>query len=145
MSLDLKAGYWQVELDEKSIPYTAFTVGPLEFYECVRMPFGLTNAPATFQRLMETCLGDPHLQWCIIYLDDVIVFAKSLEEHLDHLEAVFEKLAKAGLKLKPTKCEFFQNHISYLGHIVSSQGIETDPKKISVILDWPQPKTVSDV
>ena len=67
-SLDLKAGYWQVEMEENSIPYTAFTVGPLGFYECVRMPFGLTNAPATFQRLMESCLGDYHLKYCIIYL-----------------------------------------------------------------------------
>ena len=67
-SLDLKSGYWQVELDKESIPLTAFTVGPLGFYECVRMPFGLTNAPATFQRLMESCLGDLHLSWCIIYL-----------------------------------------------------------------------------
>ena len=75
-SLDLKSRYWQVELDEESIPLTAFTVGPLGFYECVRMPFGLTNAPATFQRLMESCLGELHLDWCIIYLDDIIIFSK---------------------------------------------------------------------
>ena len=75
-SLDLKSGYWQVELDEESIPLTAFTVGPLGFYKCVRMPFGLTNAPATFQRLMESCLGELHLDWCIIYLDDIIIFSK---------------------------------------------------------------------
>ena len=67
-SLDLKSGYWQVEMDEESKPLTAFTVGPLGFYECERMPFGLTNAPATFQRLMENCLGDLNLHWCIIYL-----------------------------------------------------------------------------
>ena len=76
-SLDLKAGYWQVELSEESIPYTAFTVGPLGFYECVHMPFGLTNAPATFQRLMESFLGDLHLKYCIIYLDDIIIFSKN--------------------------------------------------------------------
>ena len=81
-SIDLKSGYWQVELDEKSIPLTAFTVGPLGFYECVQMPFGLTNAPATFQGLMESCLSDLHLNWCIIYLDDVIVFSKTPEEHI---------------------------------------------------------------
>ena len=74
-SLDLKAGYWLVKMD-------AFTVGPLGFYECVRMPFGLTNAPAAFQRLMESCLGDLHLEYCIIYLDDIIIFSKTPGEHL---------------------------------------------------------------
>ena len=107
-SIDLKSGYWQVEMDEKSIPLTAFTVGPLGFYECVQMPFGLTNAPATFQRLMESCLSDLHLNWCIIYLDDVIVFSKTPEEHIARLEAVFRKISDAGLKLKPSKCEFFK-------------------------------------
>ena len=81
-SLDLKAGYWQVEMDEDSIPLTTFMVGPLGFYECVRMPFGPTNAPATFQRLMESCLGDLHLKYCIIYLDDIIIFSKTPGEHL---------------------------------------------------------------
>ena len=85
MSLDLKSGYWQVLMAEDSIPYTAFTVGPLGFYKCVRMPFGLTNAPATFQRLMESCLGDLHLQYCIIYLDDIIVFSKTPDEHIKWL------------------------------------------------------------
>ena len=122
-SLDLKSGYWQVELDESSIPLTAFTVGPLGFYECVRMPFGLTNAPATFQRLMESCLGELHLEWCIIYLDDIIIFSKNPDDHLTRLEGVFEHLAKAGLKLKPSKCEHFQSSLKYLRHIVSKNGI----------------------
>ena len=90
-SLDLKLGYWQVELDDESIPLTAFTVGPLGFYECVRMPFGLTNAPATFQHLMESCLGKMHLNWCIIYLDDVIIFSKTPEDHVNRLRAVLQK------------------------------------------------------
>ena len=81
-SLDLKSGYWQVEMDEKSIPYMAFTVGPLGFYECICMPFRLTNAPTTFQRLMESCLGELHLQYCIIYLYDIMIFSKTPEEHL---------------------------------------------------------------
>ena len=144
-SIDLKSGYWQVELDEKSIPLTAFTVGPLGFYECVRMPFGLTNAPATFQRLMESCLGELHLNWCIIYLDDVIVYLKTPEEHIEWLEAVFKKISDAGLKLKPSKCEFFKKRIHYLGHIVSNKGIETDPKKIEAIVKWPGPRTVHEV
>ena len=144
-SLDLKSGYWQVELNEDSIPYTAFTVGPLGFYECLWMPFGLTNAPATFQRLMENCLGDLHLNWCIIYLDDIIIYSKTPEEHVKRLEAVFKKLSKAGLKLKLSKCQFFKSEITYLGHIVSNEGIATDPKKIKVIQLWPRPETVTQV
>ena len=106
-SLDLKSRYWQVLMDEDSIPLTAFTVGPLGFYECLRMLFGLTNAPATFQRLMESCLGDLHLQQCIIYLDDIIIFSKTPQEHLDWLRSVCKKLESANLRLKPSKCEFF--------------------------------------
>ena len=74
-SHDLKSRYWQVKMDEESKPLTAFTVGPLGFYECERMPFGLTNALATFQRLIETCLGDLNLHWCIIYLYDIVIFS----------------------------------------------------------------------
>ena len=142
-SLHLKSGYWQVELDEDSIPYIAFTVGPLGFYECLWMPFGLTNAPATFQHLMENCLEDLHLNWCIIYLDDIIIYSKTLEEHVERLEAVFRKLKKAGLKLKPSKCKFFKSEITYLGHTVSNEGIATDPKKIKVIQVWLRPETVT--
>ena len=107
-SLDLHSGYWQVEMTEDSKPLTTFTVGPLGFYECVWMPFGLTNAPATFQHLMETCLGEMHLKWCIIYLHNIIVFSKTPEKHTERLRDVFEKLAAAGLRLKPSKCEFFK-------------------------------------
>ena len=132
-------------MSEESIPYTAFTVGPLGFYESVRMSFGLTNAPTTFQRLMESCLGDPHLKHCIIYLDDIIIFSKTPEEYIERLRKVFGKLAAAGLKLKPSKCEFFKPRIEYLGHIVSKDGIETNPKKIEAILKWPRLQTVTQV
>ena len=91
-SLDLKPGYWQVKMDEESKPLTAFTVGPLGFYECERMSFRLTNAHATFHRLMKTCLGDLNHHWCIIYLDDIVFFSKVLASHLVRLEAVFQKL-----------------------------------------------------
>ena len=144
-SLDLKAGYWQVEMDEDSKQFTAFTVGPLGFYECERMPFGLTNAPATFQRLMETCLDDLHLQWCLIYLDDIVIFSKTPEEHLKRIDAVLQQLHKAGLKLKPSKCRLFQEEISYLGHVVSKDGIATDPAKIEVVKNWKVPTTVTEV
>ena len=144
-SLDLKAGYWQVEIEESSIPYTAFTVGPLGFYECVHMPFGLTNAPATFQCLMESCLGDYHLKNCIIYLDDIIIFSKTPKEHISRLHKVFQKLDKAGLHLKPNKCEFFKDRLEYLGHVVSSKGIEINPKKIAAILNWPHPRNITQI
>ena len=131
-------------MEEDCKPFTAFTLGPLGFYECDWMPFGLTNAPATFQRLMENCLGNLHLNWCIIYLDDIIVFSKTPEEHIERLCGVFTKLASAGLKLKPSKCEFFKK-ITYLGHVVSEDGIESDPKKPEAVKNWPQPITVTDV
>ena len=109
------------------------------------MPFGLTNALTTFQCLMECCLVELYLSWCIIYLDDIIVFSKTPEEYLQRLWGVFEKLAKAGLKLKPNKCEFFKSKIAYLGHIVSAKGIEADPKEIEAVKNWMTPKTVMDV
>ena len=144
-SLNLKSGYWQVKMDEESKPLTAFTVGPLRFYECKRMPFRLTNAPATFQRLMETCLGDLNLHWCIIYLDDIVIFSKDLASHLERLEAVFWKLEKAGLKLKPSKCELFWRQLAYLGHVISAKGVATDEGKVEAIKNWPTPTTVMEV
>ena len=144
-TLDLTSGYWQVEMEEECKQFTAFTVGPLGFYECNLMPFGATNAPATFQRLMEDVLGDLNLNWCIVYLDDVIIFASSPQQHLERLAAVFNKLSAAGLKLKPSKCSFFQKDISYLGHHISEEGIATDAKKIQAVQEWPTPTTVSEV
>ena len=129
----------------KYIPYMAFIVGPLGFYECICMPFGLTNAPATFQRLMESCSGDYYLKYCIIYLDDNIIFSKMPEDHIVRLRKVFEKLDEAGLRLKPNKCEFFGDRLEYLGHIISEQGIKTNPKKIMAIANWPWPKNITQV
>ena len=143
-SLNLKSGYWQVEMDE-SKPQTAFSVGPLGFYECERMPYGLTNTPATFQRLMETCLGDLNLHWCIIYLDDIVIFSKDLASHLERLEAVFWKLEEAGLKLKPSKCELFWRQLAYLGHVISAKGEATDESKIKAIKNWPTPTNITEV
>ena len=99
-------------------------------------------SPVTFQRLMESCLGDLHLQYCIIYLDDIIVFLKMPDEHIKQLRSIFEKLDQAGLHLKPSKCNFFKKRVEYLGHIISENGIKTNPKKIEAIVKWPQPQTV---
>ena len=144
-TLDLKAGYWQVEMAEECKAYTAFTCGPLGFHECDTMPFGATNAPATFQRLMHDCLRELNMNWRIVYLDDIIIFSDTKEEHLKRLEAVFKKLCAAGLKLKPSKCFFFREEIEYLGHVVSGKGISTNPKKVEAVSKWPTPKTVYDV
>ena len=132
-------------MEEESKAFTDFIVGPLSFYECECMPFGLTNAPATFQWLMQSCLGDLHLHYCSIYLDDAIVFFKTLEEHLLRLRAMFEKLNQAGLKLKPSKCEMYRQELVYLGHVVSKNGIQTDPKKVEAICKWPVPTNVTEV
>lgn len=144
-TLDLKSGYYQVEIEEKDKKKTAFTVGPLGFYEFNRMPFGLTNAPATFQRLMEHCLADMNFEKCIVYIDDVIVYSKTFDEHLERLEAVFTKLEEFGLKLKTSKCSLFRDKVKYLGHVISANGIETDPEKIEAVKTWPVPKGTDEL
>lgn len=143
--LDAKSGYHQVNIKEEHKERTAFTVGPLGFYEYNRMPFGLSNSPATYQRLMEEILGDLHLNTCMIFLDDIIIFAKSYEEHMKRLEEVFNRLRTAGLKLSPKKCSFLMQRVKYVGHIVSKKGIETDPEKTERVRNWPTPKTPEDV
>lgn len=144
-SLDMRSGYYQVEMEEAHKPRTAFTVGPLGFYQCERMPFGLTNAPATFQRLMERTMEELHMKECITFIDDVLVPGKDFEQEMTRLGNVFGKLRKQNLKLNPKKCEFFKRRVKYCGHIVSEDGVETDPAKTSKIAEWPVPKNVDDV
>lgn len=144
-TLDLKSGYYQVEIQEADKEKTAFTAGPLGFYEYNRMPFGLTNAPATFQRLMEHCLADLNFSKCIVYIDDVIVYSKTFEDHLERLEAVFSRLEEYGLKLKRSKCSFLRNKVKYLGHVISEFGIETDPDKTSAVREWPVPTCAKEL
>ena len=118
-TFDMNSGFWQVPMDEGSKQYTAFTLGSMGLYECESMPFGLCNAPPTFQRLMQNCLGELNLTYCLIYLDDVIVFSDMPEEHLQRMRVVFDHLREHGLKLKPSKCEVFKSKINYLAHHVS--------------------------
>ena len=94
---------------------------------------------------MESCLGQLHLNWFIIYLDDIIVFSQTPEKHVHRLKAVFNKLRAAGLKLKPSKCDLFRKEIKYLRHVVSNEGVSTDPDKIKAVAEWPQPTTVTEV
>ena len=130
---------------EEDKPKTAFQVGTLGFYEFHRMLFGLCNASATFQRLMEMCMGDMNLRDCLVYLDDIIIFFSTFEERIDGLTAVFSRLQEHNLKLKASKCEFMMSQVTYLGHIVSQEGIQTDPKKTSAIRDWPVPQNMKDI
>ena len=107
-SMDSKSGFWQIKMAPGSQQYMAFTVGNLGFYEFTRMPFGLCNAPTTFQHLMQNTLGELNLTYCVIYLDNIIVFGHMEKEHLEHLCMVFERFQEFNLKLKPSKCSFFQ-------------------------------------
>lgn len=143
--LDMKSGYHQVELFEDHKQRTAFTVGPLGFFEYNRMPFGLANAPATYQRLMENCLGDLNLNICFIYLDDLIVFSKTFEEHVKRLQSIFQCIRENNLKLSPKKCQFFMDKVKYVGHVVSKNGIEPDPDKIEKVVNWPRPTKPDEV
>ncbi|KAL1264128.1 hypothetical protein QQF64_004483 [Cirrhinus molitorella] len=136
--LDLRSGYYQIAMAEADKEKTAF-ICPLGFYQFERMPQGVTGAPATCQRLMERVVGDMNLLQVLVYLDDLIVFGKSLEEHEERLLKVLDRLEEAGLKVSIDKCCFCQNRVKYVGHIVSKEGIATDPDKIAAVTHWPQP------
>ena len=138
-TFDMNSGFWQVPMDKKSKQYTAFTLGSMGLYECESMPFGLCNAPPTFQRLMQNCLGELNLTYCLIYLDDVIVFSDMPEEHLRRMRVVFDHLHEHGLKLKPSKCEVFKSEINYLAHHVSQKGVLPSKKNLESIAQCPPP------
>ena len=137
-TLELVSGYWQVEVEEADREKTAFctTEG---LYQFRVMPFGLCNTPATFQRLMDLVLTG--LQWaqCLVYLDNVIILGRLFEGHMQNLAAVFERLRGAGLRLKPSKCTFFKSQVQYFGHIISHDGVATDPEKTAKVAEWPTP------
>ena len=143
-AVDLRSGYHQVELDESAKDKTSFITrrGTFRF---TTMPFGLANAPATFQRLMDMVLSGLNFMMCLVYLDDIVIFSRTVEEHLERLELLFERLRGANLKLKPSKCQFFKHEIVFLGHVVSAQGVSTDPEKVAAVRDWPVPTNVSEV
>ena len=143
-SLDLAHGYFQVTMHPDSVTKTAFRV-PWGLYEFTRMPQGLMNSPSTFQRIMEMIFGDLNLSELILYLDDLLVFSKTLPEHLDRLEKVFQRLQQHGLKLNAAKCNLFQTEVAYLGHVVSKEGVSVDPDKIARIRDWPTPTTQGEL
>ena len=143
-TLDLASGYHQVRMHEEDREKTAF-ITPLGLYEYNRMPFGLCGAPATFQRLMQRCLGDLYFQMLLVYLDDILIYSSSFEQHLQHLDRVFARLGAHNLKLKPSKCHLFRRQVSYLGHVLSSEGISTDDTKTKAVAEWPVPQTLKQL
>lgn len=143
-TLDLFSGYWQLELADCDKHKTAF-ISEFGLFEFNRMPFGLANAPSTFQRAMNDILKKALYKYCLVYLDDVIIYSSTFEEHLLHLAKVFKMLAKAGLKLKREKCAFARTSVGYLGHVVSNTGVRPDPIKVKAIVDFKTPGNVAQL
>ena len=144
-SFDFKLGFWQVEMDEASKQYTAFTVGSLGFFECKRMPFGLCNMPATFQKLMQNCLGELNLTYCLIYLDNVIMFSTDEDDHLWHMRVIFDRFRAEHLKLKPSKCSLFHDEIVFLVHCIMKDGVQPSEEHVKAIMNFPEPDSYTSI
>lgn len=143
-TLDLASGFHQIEIKKEDIPKTAFSVEN-GHYEFLRMPFGLKNAPSTFQRVMDNVLKELQGKICLVYMDDIIVYSTSLQEHLENLNSVFEKLKVANLKIQINKSEFLCKEVSFLGHLVTPDGIKPNPEKISAVRKFPLPTTQKQI
>ncbi len=143
-TMDLVSGYWQVAMAPEDREKTAFSTHRGLFQFTV-MPFGLCNAPGTFERLMEVAMRG--LQWtsCLVYLDDIVVFSRDFDSHMQRLGEVLSRLEAAGLKVKPSKCHLARREVGFLGHVVSEAGIATDPAKIEAVKDWPVPNSLTEV
>ena len=144
-TMDLKSSFWQVKVSEDSCQYTAFTVGSKGVYKFLCMPYGLCNTPAMFQHLMQICLGELNLSFAMVYLDDVIMYSETLEDHLTQLQAIFDHFAHHRLKLKPSKSHFFKEEITYLGHEISAKGMLPGQKGIKEIAQMGPPTTYTGV
>jgi len=143
-TLDLASGYHQIPMATNDKQKTAFST-PYGHYEFNRMSFGLKNAPATFQRLMNSVLTGLQGLKCFVYLDDIVIYVASLEDHNKRLKEVLKRLQNYNLKLQPNKCEFLRKEVMYLGHVISEKGISPDPSKLEAIQNFPIPKRVKDV
>lgn len=143
-TLDLASGFFQVEMNPQDIPKTAFNVEHGHF-EFLRMPMGLKNSPSTFQRVMDNVLRDLQNKICLVYLDDIIVFSVSLQEHIVNLGKVFKRLRESNFKIQMDKSEFLKLETPYLGHIISKDGIKPNPDKISAIQKFPIPKNATEI
>lgn len=143
-TLDLASGYYQIEMASEDIPKTAFNVEN-GHYEYVRLPMGLKNAPATFQRVMDNTLKGLQNDICLVYMDDIVIFSVSLQEHIINLRKVFQRLRETNLKIQLDKSEFLKKEVAFLGHIVTPDGVKPNPDKIKAILNYPIPKTIKEI
>ena len=143
-TIDLASGYWQVEMAEEDKEKTAF-ITHQGLYEFNVMPFELKNAPGTFQRLMNYIFQEYIGKFVAVYLDDIIIYSKTFEQHIDHIKTIFKALRKAILKIKLKKCYFCFPNISFLGHIVRRDGISVDPAKVEKIKNFPEPMNLKDL
>ncbi len=143
-SLDFAAGYWQIKVRDEDIPKTAF-VTKRGLFEFTRMPFGLVNAPATFQRAMDVLLTGLNWKVSLIYIDDILVFSPTFDQHLVDLESVLQRLSVAKFTVKLSKCFFGREEVAYLGHLVGSQGVKPDPSKLNAVKLFPVPTNLTEV
>lgn len=143
-TLDLASGFYQVEMSPSDIHKTAFNVEN-GHYEFLRMPMGLKNSPSTFQRVMDNVLRDLQNEICLVYLDDIIVFSTSLQEHMINLEKVFTKLRESNFRIQMDKSEFLKLETEFLGHIICREGVKPNPNKIKAIKKYPIPKTPTEI
>ena len=130
LSFDLAQGYLQLAMEERDIKRTAFRASSMGLYEFTRMLFRLSNAGSSFCHLMEQCLGDQQFVTLLLYLDDIYIFAPTIDEMLDHIRLVFDRLKNFNLQIKPKKCQFFSTSMLFLGHVLSAKGISTNPEKV---------------
>ena len=142
--LDMKSGYWQLDIAEQDRHLTAFSIPGGEQWQWKKLAFGLCNAPSNFTRLMQMVFSGLLWEIVILYLDDIICHSKTFEEQFTNLEMVFERLCRAGLKLNSKKCNLFQKRVLFLGHEISEQGVGTSPEKIEAVKNWPTPRTAKE-
>eukprot|EP00253_Pinus_taeda_P022178 PITA_22178 len=142
--IDLRSGYHQIRIKEEDIAKTAFRTR-YRHYEFVVLPFGLTNAPATFMCLMSSIFHQYLDRFVLIFIDDILIYSHTVEEHQEHLRMVLQTLREHQLYAKFSKCDFFQEEIQYLGHVITKDGIAVDPEKIKAIMAWHVPKDVADI